>query len=211
MSFFRIRERRSWLRHEAIIFVVDDDGAMRKFLCWLLSKAGFRHLAFESAQAFLDADVFDSPGCLLLDIRMAGMSGLQLQKRLNALECPLPVILITGHGDVPMAVEAMKEGAFDFFEKPFENDRLLTRVKSAVQLSLEMSAQRRRRGRLDERMASLTPREREVHDVLILGETNKVIAQKMGISPRTVEIHRARIMKKLQAYSVSDLIRWSRS
>ncbi|MCG8691421.1 MAG: response regulator transcription factor [Minwuiales bacterium] len=192
---------------DATIFVVDDDDAVRESMQALLESVGYRVEVFGRGREFLDAYATPRPGCLLLDVRMPDLSGLEIQQQLRAGPDRLPIIIITGHGDVPMAVTAMKAGAFDFIEKPFNEDVLLETIKRALALidekriddaSIEDSANR---------IAGLTPREREVLDQLLIGRQNKAIAAELGISPRTVEIHRARVMQKMQANSLSHLIR----
>lgn len=192
------------------VYVVDDDIAVRNFLTWLMENARLSVLAFESAHDFLQYDGIGRTGCILLDIRMPGMSGLELQKRLNAHEGVLPVIMITGHGDVPLAVEAMKSGAFDFFEKPFDTKILLARIQEALAVSIEQVRNRKIKANIMDRINRLTQRERHVYDLLVLGDTNKTIAKQLGISVKTVEIHRSRVMIKMEARTVSDLIKGSR-
>ena len=192
---------------DAMVYVVDDDEAVRDSLVVLLESASYRVMAFESGDAFLAAGRLEGEGCVLSDIRMPGMDGLQLQAELNRRKVALPVLFITGHGDVPVAVSAMKAGAVDFIEKPFEEEALLRSIDRAVKLS--QAARHREAERADtlERVAQLTAREREVMERLAEGKQNKVIAIELGISPRTVEIHRARVMEKMAARSVSDLVR----
>jgi two-component system, LuxR family, response regulator FixJ len=183
------------------VFVVDDDAAVRDSLRMLLKSVGLPVEVFESGQEFLDADRDDRPGCLVLDIRMPGMSGLELQVKLNERHSILPIIFITGHGDVPMAVEAMQAGAVDFIQKPFRDQDLLDRINQA----LEKDAGSRRMIR--KRLESLTPREKEVLDLVVAGKANKVIAGDLNLSQRTVEIHRARVMEKMEAHSLAHLVR----
>ena len=187
-------------------FIIDDDLAVRDAISLLLKTDGLAVATFSSAAAFLESAAAQQPGCLVLDVRMPGMSGLDLQKRLRARGCQTPILFITGHGDVPMAIRAMKGGAFDFLEKPFQGETLLKRVREALALDAE---QRRRQARCAEaqaRLALLSPREREVLDRVAAGQYNKVIAAELGISLSTVEIHRKRVMEKLEAASLSDLI-----
>ncbi len=180
-------------------------------LCWLSESIGFRTAAYDSARAFLESYVDRQPGCLLLDVRMPGMNGLELQERLVDRSIDLPVIIVTGHGDVPMAVRAIKAGAFDFIEKPFDNQTLIGRIKAAVDEHLHAESAKTDRAEIDARLATLTPREHEVLNIVANGETNKVIADEMGISEKTVEFHRANIMQKLEARSLADLIRATRA
>jgi len=189
------------------VFIIDDDQAVRDAVGLLLRTAGLTVETFSSAALFLESPAVRRPGCLVLDVRMPGMSGLDLQKQLQQQGCRTPIIFMTGHGDVPMAIRAMKAGAFDFIEKPFQGEALLGRVREALQLdTLERRRQVRRAAAL-ERMALLSPREREVLERVATGQYNKVIAAELGISLSTVEIHRKRVMEKLQAGSLSDLIR----
>jgi FixJ family two-component response regulator len=194
---------------EPTVFVVDDDQAVRDSLGLLLKSLGQKAMLFDSAQAFLDQYQPNWSGCLVLDIRMPGMSGMELQQRLRAMHCAIPIIFVTGHGDVPMAVEAMHDGAFDFIQKPFRDQELLDRVNQALNWDLEHRSGEERRRAVTERFASLTPREREVMDCVVRGLANKVIAMDLDLSQRTVEIHRARVMEKMNARSLADLVRMS--
>lgn len=191
------------------VFVVDDDQAVRESLGMLLKSMGQRARLFDSAQAFLDQYTPDLNGCIVLDIRMPGMSGVELQQRLKAMRCTIPVIFVTGHGDVPMAVEAMLNGAFDFIQKPFRDQELLDRINQALSWDNEHRSEEERRRSVLERFASLTPREREVLDCVVRGLANKVIAMDLDLSQRTVEIHRARVMDKMGARSLAELVRMS--
>lgn len=187
------------------LFVVDDDQAVRDSLCFLAEAAGIRAQTFESAQAFLDA-YDDSPGCLVTDIRMPGMNGLDLQEHLRAAGFTLPIIVLTGHGDVPAAVRALKAGATDFVEKPFEPERLLALVRESLTADLVTREASDRRADIRARLDELTRREREVMEHVVTGEANKVIAIELGISERTVEIHRGRVMRKMAVRSVAELV-----
>jgi FixJ family two-component response regulator len=191
------------------VFVIDDDDAVRDALMLLLHAESLAASSFASADAFLDVYRPGVPGCVVADVRMPGTTGLELVGRLRSAGAAIPVILITGHGDIPMAVAALKQGAVDFFEKPFDENLLLARIREA--LSWEDTERRRRFNYegLKTRLDALTPREREIMQVLVDGEPNKVIAARFGISPRTVEVHRARIMEKMQARNLSDLVRMS--
>jgi FixJ family two-component response regulator len=194
---------------EPNVFVIDDDQAVRDSLALLLKSMGQKARLFDSAQAFLDHYDPDMNGCMVLDIRMPGMSGVELQQRLKAMRCTIPVIFVTGHGDVPMAVEAMHQGAFDFIQKPFRDQELLDRINQALSWDQEHRSEDERRRSVEERFTSLTPREREVMDCVVRGLANKVIAMDLDLSQRTVEIHRARVMEKMNARSLADLVRMS--
>lgn len=192
---------------KAIVFVIDDDEAARQSLRWLMESVGLKVACFDSAQAFLDAYDPEVTGCLVLDVRMPGISGLDLQERLTAVGIWLPVIIITGHGDVPMAVRAMKAGAVDFFEKPFNDQALLDRIQQAMEDDARRRDEVGRRAGVRARIAALTPREREVMRLVVAGRSNKHIANELGVSKKTVEAHRARMMEKMQATSLPELVR----
>jgi two-component system, LuxR family, response regulator FixJ len=193
---------------EPTIFIVDDDEAIRDSLQLLLQAAGFQAIAvYESSRGFLDAAAPQPGDCLLLDVRMPDMDGLELQAELNRRAIRLPVIIMTGHGDVPIAVRAMKAGAVDFIEKPFGDEALLDSIRRAVALSVETSRRNEESGETARRLETLTAREREVLEGMVAGRPNKLIAYDLGISPRTVEIHRARVMDKMNARSLSGLVR----
>ena len=194
-------------RSEPAVFIVDDDAAVRRFLGGLIESVELRVEAYASAQDFLEAYEPGSTGCLVLDVRMPGMSGLELQRKLTDREIDLPVIVLTGHGNVQVAVHAMKAGAVDFIEKPFDNELLLDRIQKAVAESVRVTSERVRRNEIAIRLQRLTPRERQVLDLVISGETNKGVARHLGISERTVEIHRANVMRKTRATSLADLVR----
>ncbi|HEX6117837.1 MAG TPA: response regulator FixJ [Dongiaceae bacterium] len=191
-------------REDKLIYVVDDDDAVRDSLSLLLESAGHQVESFEAAAAALDSCRSRPPACVITDIRMPEMDGLEFQQKLTDARIEVPVIVITGHADVPLAVRAMKAGAVDFIEKPFPDDAILASIESAVK-------QRRRAADPDllDRLQSLTPREREVLDLLVVGHPNKVIAYRLDISPRTVEIHRAHVMEKMKAKSLPELVRTS--
>jgi len=192
---------------EQVIFVVDDDEAVRDSLTVLLGAHGYTVQGFESADAFLQGLQPGRRGCALVDVHMPGMSGLELQARLRERGLALPVIMITGFAEVPIAVRAMKAGAVDFIEKPFEDDVIMAAVERA--LAIDRARQQDGNVAADQlaRIDRLTAREREVFELLSVGEPNKVVANRLKISPRTVEVHRARIMEKLEARSLSDLVR----
>jgi two-component system, LuxR family, response regulator FixJ len=189
------------------VYVIDDDEAMRDSLDFLLGSANFDVTLFELAQHFLDALPGVEFGCVVSDVRMPGIDGIELLKRMKASHSTIPVLIMTGHGDVPLAVEAMKLGAIDFLEKPFEDDRLIGMIDVALKQAL--SGVRSEAVTLDisARIASLSPRERQVMDGLIAGLSNKLIAREYDISPRTIEVYRANVMTKMQAGSLSELVR----
>jgi two-component system, LuxR family, response regulator FixJ len=189
------------------VFVVDDDEPVRDAIGMLLETVDIPYQAFGSAREFLDAYDRSRSGCLVLDIRMPGMSGLELQQKLIELHAPIPIIFITGHGDVPMAVEAMRRGAVDFIRKPFRDQELLDRIQEALGADSEQRDELEAAEALRGRIATLTPREREVFERVAIGQANKVIAIELGISERTVEIHRSQVMHKTAARSLADLVR----
>ncbi len=194
------------MTNEPTVFVVDDDDAVRRFLTGLIRSIDLRVEAYASAQDFLDAYRPGRPGCLLLDVRMPGMSGLELQRELAERSIELPVIILTGHGNVPVAVQAMKAGAVDFIEKPFNNELLLDRIQRAVAQSLRSGSAREAHDETLRRLDTLTPRERQVFDLVVSGEINKSIAHRLAISGKTVEIHRANVMRKMRARSLAALV-----
>jgi len=191
------------------VFVIDDDEAVRDSLGFLLKSVDLKYRLFESAQAFLDQYDQAWQGSIILDIRMPGMSGMDLHKRLIDMLCTMPIIFITGHGDIPMAVEAMHNGAFDFISKPFSDQELLDRINAALDSDEEHRTREENRHSVAECHDSLTPREKEVMACVVQGLANKVIAQDLDLSQRTVEIHRARVMQKMKAQSLADLVRMS--
>jgi RNA polymerase sigma factor (sigma-70 family) len=188
-----------------LIYVVDDDPAMRDSLRWLLESAGYRVALYESADQFLMAQNIEAGACVLLDVRMPGMSGLSAQEALIERGTGLPIIFITGHGDVPMAVNAIKRGAVDFIEKPFNDDALLSLIDAALKSNRRLRAAQASRRLVASRIDALSPREREVMEFVIAGKPNKIIADELGISIKTVEVHRARVMQKLGVSSVAEL------
>ena len=192
---------------KALVHVIDDDEAMRESLAFLLGTAGIDVQTYESAAAFLEVATKAKAGCIITDVRMPGISGIELLQRLRELKLGVPVIVITGHGDVPLAVEAMKVGAIDFLEKPFDDEVLLTSVRSALNQLDRDHKRQAERSEIDARLATLSNRERDVLDGLVGGLANKQIAYDLGISPRTIEIYRANLMTKMQAASLSDLVR----
>ena len=189
------------------VYVIDDDAAIRQFLHSLISTVDLHVEVFDSAQSFLSEYVSGSTGCVLLDICMPGMSGLELQKEMLVHGISLPVIFLTGHGDVQIGVNAMKDGAFDFIEKPFKNDLLLDSIQKAVAVGLSTDVSRAEKMTLDNLISRLTTRERQVMDMVVEGDTNKAIAGDLKISERTVENHRASMMKKMEARSLADLVK----
>lgn len=189
------------------VFVVDDDEAVRNSLRFLLKSVGVPVQTLPSATQFLDGYRPDQPGCLVLDVRMPGMSGLELQQQLNVRGATIPVIFVTGHGDIPMAVVAMQHGAFDFLQKPFRDQDLIDRIQRALARDAQTRAALKEHERIGTRLAALTPRERAVLALMVQGKANKVTAQELGISQRTVEIHRARVMEKSGASSLAQLVR----
>jgi RNA polymerase sigma factor (sigma-70 family) len=189
------------------IFVVDDDQAMRNSLQWLIESTGMPVQTFASADAFLTAYQPESCGCLLLDVRMPGMNGLELQAYLAQHHSRLPVIIITGHGDIAMAVKAMKAGAADFIEKPFDDENLLQSIHSALRHEEKQRCLHQRCKEISAHIADLTPREHQVMHLVTDGQSNREIATKLGVSAKTVEVHRARVMDKMQANSLAELVR----
>jgi len=190
-----------------VIYVVDDDDGMRRALDTLLSTVGYKTAVYSRPTEFLANFKSDSAGCLVLDIRMPDMSGLEVQQQLNRMGSMMPVIFITGHGDVPMAVQAMKEGAFEFIQKPFRDQDLLDRINHALKQDAENRSTVARRAEVLHRLETLTPRERQVMDMVVDGAANKVIAIDLNLSERTVEIHRAKVMDKMGARSVAHLVK----
>ncbi|HOE60820.1 MAG TPA: response regulator transcription factor [Kiritimatiellia bacterium] len=189
------------------IFLVDDDPSVRKALPRLLQAAGYEVITFASAQEFLDRPRFDGDGCLVLDVRMTGMDGLALQEELAKDDSPLPIVFITGHGDVPMSVRAMKRGATDFLTKPIDQTDLLQAVQAAIQKNGVRRKQAEERQQACDCIATLTPRERDVMKLVVAGLLNKQIAQKLGICEATVKVHRRRVMKKMGVASVAGLVK----
>ena len=189
------------------VYVIDDDEAMRDSLQFLLDSAGYSVRLFESAQAFLDALPELMFGCVVSDVRMPGIDGIELLKRVKAQASPFPILIMTGHGDVPLAVEAMKLGAVDFLEKPFEDDRLMAMLDVAIRQAEPAAKNEAIAQDIAARVASLSPRERQVMEGLIAGLSNKLIAREYDISPRTIEVYRANVMTKMQANSLSELVR----
>jgi FixJ family two-component response regulator len=194
-------------RSEPVVFVVDDDEAVRDSLSMLMRSVGLAVETYPSALEFLDRFDASRTGCLVLDVRMPGMSGIELQERLAAKKATLPIIFVTGHGDVPMAVQALRTGAVDFIQKPFSDQALLDRIQQALAQHVREQEEASRKSTIRERIARLTPREKEVMQMVADGKANKVIAADLGVSERTVEIHRARVMEKMLASSLPDLVK----
>jgi len=192
---------------EAIVHVIDDDEAMRDSLSFMLEAANYKCITYDSAIAFLEALHGLAPGCVVTDIRMPEMSGLELVRGLRERSLSLPIIVITGHADVPLAVEAMKAGVADFIEKPFDDEVFLKAIRQAMAQEADQQAARDARSEVLAKIESLSGRERDVLDGLVAGRSNKVIAFDLGISPRTIEIYRANLMTKMGASGLSDLIR----
>lgn len=187
------------------VFIVDDDDGFRDSLRWLLESTEFQIETFASGELFLEQ--YDgSPGCLLLDIRMPGISGLALQQELNRRQIKLPTLVLTGHGDIPVAVSAIKNGALDFIEKPFDDQVLLEHIDKAMAMALSWHQQQNLNSELVERWNSLSKREKQVMELVVSGQANKAIAEALDISPKTVEVHRARVMAKMKADSLADLV-----
>ena len=192
---------------KSVVHVIDDDEAVRESLAFLLRSADLDVSTYESATAFLAALPSVAPGCVITDVRMPGLSGTELLQKLKEMGVTMPVIVMTGHGDVPLAVEAMKIGAIDFFEKPFDDEALLASVQSSLGSWGEKEAKEAERADVRARLESLSPRERDVLKGLVAGHPNKTIAFDLGISHRTVEIYRANVMTKMKAASLSELVR----
>ena len=192
---------------EQKVYVVDDDEAVRDSISMLLDTVDIPHRCFDTASGFLDAYQDSLPGCLVLDIRMPGLSGLELQDELRQRNSTMPIIFITGHGDIPMAVEAMRKGAVDFIKKPFRDQDLLDRIQEALESDQKHQLEKAAQSEVHARFESLSPRERQVFERVAMGQANKVIAIELDISERTVEIHRAQVMKKMHARTLAQLVR----
>jgi two-component system response regulator FixJ len=195
------------MQPEPVIYVIDDDEAVRQSLEFLLRTAGFTVRSFESAKAFLDIIPQPRSGCIITDVRMPHISGIDLLRRVKDLGIDMPVIMITGHGDISLAVEAMKIGAADFLEKPFDDDQLLAALRSTLSRDAGKAERKAELAQIHDKLATLSNRERQVLEGLVAGNANKTIAFDLGISPRTVEIYRANLMTKMAANSLSDLVR----
>jgi two-component system response regulator FixJ len=195
------------MQPNSVIYVIDDDDAVRESLEFLLKTAGVTVRCFDSAKAFLAIMPQVKSGCVVTDVRMPDMTGIDLLCQLNGIKPDLPVIMITGHGDIALAVEAMKIGAVDFLEKPFDDDHLLSAVRAALNKDADAVKRQAQLGDIHDKLAALSNRERQVLEGLVAGHANKIIAFDLGISPRTVEIYRANVMTKMAANSLSDLVR----
>ena len=192
---------------DATVFVVDDDRSVRTALRRLIQSLGFKVETFDSAQAFLKQEPHDGPACLVLDVRMPGMSGIELQQQLTKAGLGMPIIFITGHGNIPLSVQAMKAGAVDFIEKPFEDQKLIDAINIAIKKNKKFRTEQAEIKDLRRRVDSLTPREHEVFILVVSGMLNKQIAFDLGLSEKTVKVHRARVMDKMKAKSLADLVR----
>lgn len=192
---------------KGMIYVIDDDDAMRDSLNFLLDSSGYSVTLFDDAQRFMDALPGLAFGCVVSDVRMPGIDGIELLKRMKAQHSPFPILIMTGHGDVPLAVEAMKLGAVDFLEKPFEDDRLIAMIETTIRQAEPAAKSEAIARDVAARVASLSPRERQVMEGLVAGLSNKLIARDYDISPRTIEVYRANVMTKMQAGSLSELVR----
>ena len=192
-----------------VIFVVDDDPSVRRSLARLLQSAGFLVETFPSAEDFLRCKPPESPSCLILDIRMPGLNGLELQEKMTAAGNLIPIVFITGHGTVPMSVKAMKAGALDFLQKPFDDRELLDAIQKALDRERQLREKKEEIRTIQRRVALLTPREREVFGLVVMGKMNKEIAYQLGVSEKTVKVHRARVMSKMEAQSLANLVRFS--
>ena len=192
---------------DATVFVVDDDTSVRTALKRLIQSLGLKVKTFDSAEAFLEHGPHDGPACLVLDVRMPGMSGIELQHQLTKAGLGMPIIFITGHGNIPMSVQAMKAGAVDFIEKPFEDQKLIDAINLAIKKNKKFRTEHAEIKDLQRRVDSLTPREHEVFILVVSGMLNKQIAFDLGMSEKTVKVHRARVMDKMRAKSLADLVR----
>lgn len=192
--------------HESTVFIVDDEATVRDALEWLITSVKLRVETFESAQAFLSAYDPERPGCLVLDVRMPGMSGLELMEQLASRNLTIPIIFLSAHADVPMAVRAMKGGALDFLQKPYNNQQLLERIQAALKNDLAARAARSQHAAARDKLALLSPREWEIVNLVVAGNTSKLIARELDISHKTVEVHRNRILRKLDCSSSTELV-----
>ena len=194
---------------EPVVFIIDDDPAVRDALAVLVRSVGLRTQTYATAHEFLDTYDPVSPGCLVLDIRMPGMGGLELQEELDARRIRLPVIVVTGHGDMQTAVRAMKAGALDCFAKPFNDQELLDCIHRAIRRDGEVRKESARRSEIESRMAQLSPREREVMEGIVAGKTNQTIADELGVTKKTIDAHRAKVMEKTETRSLAELVELS--
>lgn len=203
------QENETQSEQQGVVFIVDDDEALRDSLRWLIESVGLMVETHDSADSFLQSYYPGQSGCLLLDVRMPGMSGLELQEQLESRDIRLPIVIITGHGDVAMAVRAMKAGAMDFIEKPFDDELLLASIQRALSLDVEQRKSRATQAEILARLAHLTRREHQVMELVTTGKANKQIASELNVSAKTVEAHRAHVMEKMQANSLAELVRMS--
>ena len=192
---------------EQTVFIVDDESSVRDSLRWLLESIRLRIETFDSAESFLSNYTPDRSGCLILDVRMPGISGPELLDQMNHIGAPIPIIFLSAHGDVPLTVRAMKGGAFDFLQKPYNNQEFLDRVRQALALDFSRRSQRKLLDKYSTRLAMLTLRERQILDLVVDGQSNKLIARELGISYKTVEAHRSRLMRKMGVASFNELLR----
>ena len=192
---------------EPVVFVVDDDAAVRNSLLRLIQSVGLKVRTFRSGEEFLEDFDPDAPGCLVLDVRMRGMSGLDVQKKLTAMGAPIPIIILSGHGDVPMAVRALKAGASDFMEKPFSPQILIDRIRQVIEQDADTRRQRAERKIIQHRLSCLSDRQREVLDLVVAGLTTNQIARRLSLSPKTVYAHRAEALGKMKTGSIADAAR----
>lgn len=191
------------------VYIVDDDASVRKGLERLIRSAGLKVETFPSGENFLRSNSHSAPSCLILDVRMHGLSGIELQKKLIMAGNPLPVIFITGHGNIPMSVKAMKNGAVDFLPKPFSDEELLSAINRAIDKDIKIRAEKAEKEKFQNCLNALTPREREVLPWLLTGMLNKQIAAKLNITEKTIKVHRSRVMRKMQVESIAELVRIS--
>lgn len=191
----------------ATVFIIDDDASTRESLKWFLQTVGFAAETFDSAKAFLSSFSLAKPGCIVLDVRMPHISGLELQDRLNAEPYVPPILMISGHSDVPVAVRAIRNGAFDFIEKPVGDSVLLERIRKAIAIDRERRAEHAIQNQFRRRFAQLSDRERQVFEIVVTGKSNKAIGEQLGLSSKTIETHRAQVMNKMQAPHLADLVR----
>jgi two-component system response regulator FixJ len=194
------------MRTDATVFLVDDDTAVRQSICWMLRKVGLKVEAYESARAMLERYDASRPGCLVLDLRLPGMSGLELRQKLLERGCQHPFLIISGHGEVPDAVEAMQQGAIDFIEKPYRRQQLLARVLQAIDRDAENRQAGNERGDVEQRLTTLSNREREVLQLLMQSKSSKEIAEALNLSVKTIEVHRSNLARKMNTSSMSELV-----
>ena len=192
-----------------MVFIVDDDASVRKSLVRIIESLGYMVEAFSSAEGFMDREYHDGPSCLILDVRMPGKSGIDLQKELAARDIDLPIIFITGHGNIPMSVRAMKDGAVDFLTKPFEEKQLLAAIDQAVERDIERRKKQEEKDEIKQKLLTLTPREYQVLRWVITGMLNKQVAYELGVTEKTIKVHRSRVMHKMRVESVAELVRLS--